>query len=164
MKRSGTSILLQAGFICFSIPWKDGNILRIRMALGQLKLPAARLRRTGNLRMEGKMHRIRSLTPLQAAGNALAMHVQKDGYEIMIFSIKHVKNCIISWLSPISGLYLKIHPHELTINSSTITNNARFQTRSLFSNLNSAIRCSDVFSARSIMKSLIRILLIIGDP
>ncbi len=26
--------------------------------------------------MQGKMHRIRSLTPLQAAGNALAMHVQ----------------------------------------------------------------------------------------
>jgi len=25
--------------------------------------------------MQGKMHRIRSLTPLQAAGNALAMHV-----------------------------------------------------------------------------------------
>ncbi|MFZ5995405.1 MAG: hypothetical protein ACOYU4_10525 [Thermodesulfobacteriota bacterium] len=31
----------------------------------------------GNLRMQGKMHRIRSLIPLQAAGNALAMHVQK---------------------------------------------------------------------------------------
>ncbi|MDP3029817.1 MAG: hypothetical protein Q8O04_10045, partial [Deltaproteobacteria bacterium] len=67
--------------------------------------PAARLQRTGNLRMQGKIHRIRSLTPLpasvgpgwQAAGNALAMHVQKNGYEIMIFSIKHVENCIISW-------------------------------------------------------------------
>jgi len=41
-----------------------------------LKLPAARLRRTGNLRMQGKIHLIRSLTPLQAAGNALAVHVQ----------------------------------------------------------------------------------------
>ncbi|MDQ7838097.1 MAG: hypothetical protein RDU59_06360 [Thermodesulfobacteriota bacterium] len=37
--------------------------------------PQADLGRTGNLRMQGKMHRIRSLTPLQAAGNALAMHV-----------------------------------------------------------------------------------------
>jgi len=42
-----------------------------------LKLPAARLRRTGNLRMQDNMHRIRSLTPLQAAGNALAMHVHR---------------------------------------------------------------------------------------
>jgi len=32
----------------------------------------------GNLRMQGKMHRIRSLTPLQATGNALAMHVHAD--------------------------------------------------------------------------------------
>jgi len=28
--------------------------------------------------MQGEMHRIRSLTPLQAPGNALAMHVQNE--------------------------------------------------------------------------------------
>ncbi|MFZ5995393.1 MAG: hypothetical protein ACOYU4_10465 [Thermodesulfobacteriota bacterium] len=30
--------------------------------------------------MQGKIHRIRSLTPLQAAGNALAMHVQMSKF------------------------------------------------------------------------------------
>jgi len=60
----------------------------------KLKLPAARLGRTGNLHMQGKMHRIRSLIPLparvgpgwQAAGNALAMHVQLYGGDIRLLS------------------------------------------------------------------------------
>ncbi len=47
--------------------------------------------------MQGKMHRIRSLTPLQSAGNALAMHVHPCGWrsataadgDIVSSSLKH---------------------------------------------------------------------------
>ncbi|HED00830.1 MAG TPA: hypothetical protein ENN18_10715 [Proteobacteria bacterium] len=37
--------------------------------------------------MQGKMHRIRSLTPLQAAGNALAMHAQLYGADIRLLFV-----------------------------------------------------------------------------
>jgi len=44
--------------------------------------------------MQGKMHHIRSLTPLQATGNALAMHVHNSGP-------KGLHNRIWMWGHPI---------------------------------------------------------------
>ena len=54
---------------------QDCRFQQGKLPLLVLKFPAVRLGRTGNLRMQGKRHSIRSLTPLQATGNVLAMHV-----------------------------------------------------------------------------------------
>jgi len=49
---------------------------KVSSSLSHIEAPLQQA--AGNLRMQGKMHRIRSLTPLQATGNALAMHVHAD--------------------------------------------------------------------------------------